>query len=84
MQVRNNLPFELYLHNCASTNQLKMDKFSYLSTAESDFIVQLYNQYLEDPSKVEPGWQRFFEGFEFARQNYDTKSEQLTVPSEFK
>ncbi len=61
-----------------------MDKFSYLSNAESDFIVQLYNQYLEDPSKVEPGWHRFFEGFEFARKNFEPPTEQLTVPSEFK
>lgn len=70
--------------NCASTNQLKMDKFSYLSNAESDFIVQLYNQYLDDPSQVDPGWHRFFEGFEFARKNYNAQAGELTIPSEFK
>lgn len=61
-----------------------MDNFSYLSNAESDFIVQLYNQYIEDPSSVDAGWHRFFEGFEFARKNYSPKDEPLTVPSEFK
>ncbi|MBK9356910.1 MAG: 2-oxoglutarate dehydrogenase E1 component [Bacteroidales bacterium] len=61
-----------------------MDKFSYLSNAESDFIEQQYNQYLHDPASVDQGWQKFFEGFEFARKNFDPKSEQLTVPSEFK
>ncbi len=61
-----------------------MDKFSYLSNAESDFIGQLYSQYLSDPSSVEPGWQKFFEGFEFARKNYQPDKEPLTVPSEFK
>lgn len=61
-----------------------MDKFSYLSNAESDFIGQLYAQYLNDPSSVEPGWQKFFEGFEFARKNYQPDKEPLTVPSEFK
>jgi len=61
-----------------------MDKFSYLSNAESDFIVQLYNQYLLDPASVEPGWQKFFEGFEFARKNYSSKTDELSVPAEFK
>ncbi len=61
-----------------------MDKFSYLSNADSDFIVQLYNQYLDDPSKIDPGWHRFFEGFEFARKNYNAQAGEFTVPSEFK
>ena len=61
-----------------------MDKFSYLSNAESDFIEQQYNQYLQDPSSVEKDWQKFFEGFEFARKNYVSKTEPHSVPSEFK
>lgn len=61
-----------------------MDKFSYLSNAEGDFIEQQYQHYLNDPASVDQGWQRFFEGFEFARKNYQQSSDQLTVPGEFK
>jgi len=61
-----------------------MDKFSYLSNAEGDFVEQQYHQYLNDPTSVDQGWQRFFEGFEFARKNYQSGSDQLTVPGEFK
>lgn len=52
-----------------------MDKFSYLSNADVSAIDQLYQQYLNDPQSVEEGWFRFFEGFEFARKNYETDQE---------
>ncbi|MBX2973817.1 MAG: 2-oxoglutarate dehydrogenase E1 component, partial [Flavobacteriales bacterium] len=44
-----------------------MDKFSYLSNVGSAWLDDLYQQYQKDPSSVETGWARFFEGFEFAR-----------------
>ena len=49
-----------------------MDKFSYLSNGHGAAIEDSYNQYLVNPESVEPGWRSFFEGFEFARKNYDT------------
>lgn len=49
-----------------------MDKFSYMSNAHSSAIEELYNQYLNDNNSVEPGWQKFFEGFEFARTNFES------------
>lgn len=61
-----------------------MDKFSYLSNAEGEVVEQLYHQYLQDPGSVEPGWRRFFEGFEFARRNFVSGSDKLSVPGEFK
>jgi len=48
-----------------------MDKFSYLSNADVSAVEELYQKYLEDPSSVEEGWARFFEGFEFARENFE-------------
>lgn len=48
-----------------------MDKFSYLSNADVSAVEELYQKYLEDPEKVEEGWARFFEGFEFAKKNYE-------------
>ena len=44
-----------------------MDKYSYLSNVDSAWLDDLHQQYQKDPSSVETGWARFFEGFEFAR-----------------
>ena len=49
-----------------------MDKHSYLSNADGSVIEDYYQQYLNNPKDVGEGWQKFFEGFEFARKNYDT------------
>ncbi|MCB0401672.1 MAG: 2-oxoglutarate dehydrogenase E1 component [Flavobacteriales bacterium] len=49
-----------------------MDKHSYLSNADGNVIEDYYQQYLNNPESVEEGWRKFFEGFEFARKNYDT------------
>ncbi len=48
-----------------------MDKFSYLSNADVSAVEELYQKFLENPTSVEEGWARFFEGFEFAKNNYD-------------
>ena len=48
-----------------------MDKFSYLSNADVSAVEELYQNYLQDPNSVEEGWAKFFEGFEFARKNYE-------------
>ncbi len=48
-----------------------MDKFSYLSNATPEAIDALYQQFLATPDSLEEGWKKFFEGFEFARINYD-------------
>ncbi len=41
-----------------------MDKFSYISNADTSSVDSLYQAYLEDPESVDYGWQKFFEGFE--------------------
>ncbi len=48
-----------------------MDKFSFLGNSEIGAVENLYQQYLKDPESVDPGWQRFFEGFEFARTQFN-------------
>lgn len=45
-----------------------MDKFSYLSNADSGYVDSLYQAYREDPESVDFGWQKFFEGFDFGQQ----------------
>lgn len=52
-----------------------MDKFSYLGNADTSSIEDLFQQYLKDSNSVDSGWQKFFEGFEFARKNYGDEIE---------
>lgn len=61
-----------------------MDKFSYFSNAETEYIDNLYKQYLSDPASVDMSWKSFFEGFEFSRTTYGDKDRKLIVPNEFK
>ncbi len=50
-----------------------MDKFSYLSNADVSAVEELYKNYKLDPQSVDESWAKFFEGFDFARENYDDK-----------
>lgn len=61
-----------------------MDNFSFLSNADTDYIDNLYKQYLSDPGSVDISWQRFFEGFEFSRAGNSAESQGLAVSNEFK
>ncbi len=49
-----------------------MDKLSYLNGTNAEYIESLYQTYKADPSSVEFGWQKFFEGFDFGRQSAAT------------
>jgi 2-oxoglutarate dehydrogenase E1 component len=57
-----------------------MDKVSYVGNADVNAIDHLYKSYLQDPESVDIGWQKFFEGFDFARKNFDEGGE---VPEDF-
>ncbi|MEO5572200.1 MAG: hypothetical protein ABIT08_12500 [Bacteroidia bacterium] len=46
---------------------------SYLSNIDPAAIENLYQQYLEQPNAVDESWQKFFEGFEFARTSFGEK-----------
>ncbi len=52
-----------------------MDKYSYLSNAEGSAVEALYDQYKEDPNSVDKSWASFFEGFDFAKKNYEEDGE---------
>jgi 2-oxoglutarate dehydrogenase E1 component len=60
-----------------------MDKFSYLGNADISVIEKQYQQYLENPESVEETWRKFFEGFEFARRNFQSSSS-MVFDKEFK
>lgn len=57
-----------------------MDKVSYVGNADVTAIDYLYKSYLNDPQSVDTGWQKFFEGFDFARTNFEDDGE---IPENF-
>jgi len=58
------------------------DNLSYLSNASVTAIEQLYQQYLDNPDSVDPGWKKFFEGFDFARSTYHESDYSTEIFSE--
>lgn len=58
-----------------------MGNFSFIDNSNPEHIEGLYAMYKSDPSSVDFGWQKFFEGFEFARTDFTGISE---MPDEFK
>jgi 2-oxoglutarate dehydrogenase E1 component len=62
-----------------------MDKYSYVGNADVNAIEQMYQEYIKSPESLDISWQKFFEGFEMARTNFeDSASESLNTPKEFK
>jgi len=57
-----------------------MDKVTYVGNADVNAIEHLYQSYTKDPQSVDIGWQKFFEGFDFARTNYEDGGE---IPENF-
>ena len=57
-----------------------MDKVSYVGNADVNAIDHLYKLYQQDPESVDLGWKKFFEGFDFARTNYEDSGE---IPENF-
>lgn len=58
-----------------------MDRFSFLNAAHSQFIEDLYQQYLQYPDSLEPSWKSFFQGFDFALENYGEEASFAQVAS---
>ncbi|MBT3244392.1 MAG: 2-oxoglutarate dehydrogenase E1 component [Bacteroidetes bacterium] len=52
-----------------------MDKHNYLGNADISSISEAYESFLTDPSHVDESWQKFFEGFEFARKHFESSDE---------
>lgn len=54
-----------------------MDRFSFLNAAHSQLIEDLYTQYLKYPDSLEPSWKAFFQGFDFALENYGEEEKNI-------
>jgi 2-oxoglutarate dehydrogenase E1 component len=61
-----------------------MDRFTYLSNSDTKSVDELYRLYRQDPSLVDMSWQRFFEGFEFAKAVYGDKPVSEEIEKEFR
>jgi len=46
-----------------------MNKFSFLNNAHPEYIEGLYTDYQKNPDSVDEEWRKFFEGYDFAREN---------------
>lgn len=47
-----------------------MDRFSFLGGVHTAFVDDLYQKYLKDPDHLEPSWRAFFQGYDFALEEY--------------
>jgi 2-oxoglutarate dehydrogenase E1 component len=61
-----------------------MDKFSYIGNGDVTAIEHLYKEYQKDPEGVDIGWRKFFEGFDFARTNFEDGEIPENYQKEFK
>ncbi len=57
-----------------------MDKFSFVGNADVNAIDDLYKKYQSNPESVDIGWHKFFEGFDFARTDFESGE----IPENFK
>jgi 2-oxoglutarate dehydrogenase E1 component len=48
-----------------------MDRFSFLGNGDVSALEDIFQKYKKDKSSVDQSWQGFFEGFEFARKDYE-------------
>ncbi len=46
-----------------------MKDFSYITSSHPSFIEGLYQDFVKDPTSVDPELRKFFEGFDFAVSN---------------
>lgn len=60
-----------------------METTSYLGNAEIGAVEDLYKQFVEDKNSVDESWRQFFEGFEFARENFEEEKIPENVSKEF-
>jgi len=59
-----------------------MDKFSYISNADSAYIDELYKSYQQDPDSVDESWRKFFEGFDFSVTHFGKNGSNGTALAE--
>ena len=61
-----------------------MDKFSFIGNGDVNAIEELYKQFKQDPTSVDEGWNKFFQGFDFFQSNYGDQAVSEGTLKEFK
>jgi 2-oxoglutarate dehydrogenase E1 component len=61
-----------------------MEKQTYISNSEISAIDELYQKYIHNGGGLDKSWERFFEGFEFARKNFAATSADSGIPDNVK
>lgn len=61
-----------------------MDKFSYVGNGDVNAVNAVYEQFQANPDSVDATWKEFFQGFEFALEQYDEGASAQSVEKEFK
>ena len=61
-----------------------MDKFSFLGSAHTELIDNMYHDFLKDPKAVNKEWHDFFQGFDFAQTTYLEEDIPKNFQKEFK
>ena len=57
-----------------------MDKFSFIGNADVNAIDELYKKYQSNPESIDIEWVKFFEGFDFAKTDFESGE----IPENFK
>jgi 2-oxoglutarate dehydrogenase E1 component len=65
------------------TTMVSMDRLNYINSGNAAYINTLYEAYKQDPESVDFGWQKFFEGFDFGKDNQDAPAAAAATPDHF-
>ncbi len=60
-----------------------MDRFSFLGAVNGAFVEDLYQTYLVNPDGIDKNWKVFFQGYDFANEDYSDKKIPDYVQKEF-
>ena len=58
-----------------------MKDFSYITNSHPAYIENLYQEFIKNPSSIDPDLKKFFEGFDFAQSNHSIDSASATLPA---
>ena len=61
-----------------------MDRYNFLNNSDPAIIEELYRKFKESPLELDEGWRSFFEGMDFAFQNYTSAKDNDLDSDEFK
>jgi len=61
-----------------------MDRYNFINNSDPAIIEELYKKFKESPNELDDGWRSFFEGMDFAFQNYSSKNDDLASSDEYK